>query len=461
MIVKSIPSTWLIEEEHRLDCGPFVKGSVEARKTLEALSYKKDALCTLTQGGLSGMYHVGQDKIIWVEGKEHGIPFLRSSDILKTDLSGQPLISRKQVKSNPLFQCPSGSTLITRSGSIGRMAYMRSDMVEMAISQDVLKVVPDTSKVPPGYLYAFLGSKFGLPIVIGGTFGSIIVHIEAENIASLPVPRLGELENEIHALVEEASRLRVTANRLISEQVSLLEEEIGNGPVRWEYDKPQAFSVEARPISGPMTRMDAFHYIGFVGEALQKAAVPLAEISLYADALYPPFMKRIRVDEGGIEFLGGTELLTLSQKSDTHISAKTLDIGKFIVKNGHILFQCDGQRYGIFGTPVLANRTIIGKAVTQHAMRLLPRDIRDAGYIFMYLATGFGQRFLQRYSAGTSIPSLNEDGARRIMIYWPDENRRHVISASAEQAWEDRARAVELEDEARLLVETAIEAGEN
>ena len=89
----------------------------------------------------------------------------------------------------------------------------------------------------------------------------------------------------------------------------------------------------------------------------------------------------------------------------------------------------------------------------------MPHDIRDAGYISIYLATGFGLRFLLKHSSGTSIPVLQEDGARKIQIYWPDDEKRWKISAIAEQAWECRARAIELEEEARALVERAIEAG--
>lgn len=459
MIIRTIPSTWIIEEEHRLDCGPFVKGSVEARKTIEALPYIKNRLVDVTKDGINGMYHVGQDKIVWVADEELGLPFVRSSDILKVDLSNQLLISRRQVAANYLFQCPEGTTLITRSGTIGRMAYMRSDMVDTAISQDVLKVVPDESKIRPGYLYAFLNSKYGLPIVTGGTFGSIIVHIEAENISDLPVPRLGEVEKKAHELVQQAAELRVEASLLISEQIKELEAEIAGGPVTWIHNKPQAFSVGAKTIKGFLSRLDAFHYIGFVGEAEEKCRVALMEISNVADVLRPPIFKRVHVENGGYEFLGGSDVMTMAQLSGEKISPKTKDIEKFIVKPGQVLFQCVGQRYGIFGRPTLANRNLIGKAVSEHQIRITPHDIRDAGYVSVYLATSFGLRFLLKHSSGTSIPVLQEEGAKKIQIYWPEENRRHSISDVAEKAWENRARAVELENEARALVERTIEEG--
>ena len=102
---------------------------------------------------------------------------------------------------------------------------------------------------------------------------------------------------------------------------------------------------------------------------------------------------------------------------------------------------------------------MIGKTVSEHQIRIIPHDIRDAGYISIYLATGFGLRFLLKHSSGTSIPVLQEDGAKKIQIYWPEEKRRREISVVAEQAWEYRARAVELEGQARTLVERAIEEG--
>ena len=73
----------------------------------------------------------------------------------------------------------------------------------------MLRVVPDPDHILPGYLYAFLSSKFGAPLVVGGTYGAIIQHIEPYHIANLPVPRLGKkLEASVHKLVQEAAEAR-------------------------------------------------------------------------------------------------------------------------------------------------------------------------------------------------------------------------------------------------------------
>lgn len=458
--VKAVSSSWIEKQGRRLDCGPYMSGAMEARALLERLPVRKDQLQTLTESGIAGIINPGRFTRLWVDDSDHGIPFLSSTDILQSDLSNLNFIAKSAVRENSKLIIRDHWTLITRSGTIGRMAYARRDMSGMACTEDVLRVIPDATRIKPGYLYAYLGTKFGVPLVISGTYGSIITHLEPEHVADLPVPRLGGIEDQAHELVQCAANLRVEASnelRLITQD---LEQEISGGcHVVWTHKHVQAHAIQTISISSNLSRLDAFHHVGYVGEAIEKAAVPLTEVGNYARALRPPILKRIKVDGTGIDFLGGRELLRLDQSAEDQIAFRTPNLEQFIVKPGMVLFQCVGQRYGIFGTPVLANRRLIGRAVTEAVMRLIPHDPEDAGYIFTYLATGFGQRLVMRHSAGTSIPVLQEDGASKILIYWPDKARRLLIHEIATAAWEKRARAVELEDEARTLVEQAIEAG--
>ena len=448
---KTIPSAWIEKQGRRLDCGPYMSGSIEAKEML----HKHNT--TILSDLCVDIYHAGREKRIWVDSPENGVPFMGSTDILASDLSYLPLISKKQIASNPKFVIKEGWTLITRSGTVGRMAYARPDMDNVACSEHVMRVVPNDDLIEPGYLYAFLSSKFGVPIVVSGTYGAIIQHIEPQHIAGLPVPRLGAIENEAHELMQKAAVLRARASQALQDATQKLEDEIAGGPIEWTSLRPQSFGMRACSVGAFMRRLDAFHYVGYVGEAIDKAAIDFDEIGSHADVLRPPIMKRVRVSEGGHEFLGGTDMMSLEQRSDVSISSRTPNIDKFIVKPGYVLFQCVGQRYGIFGRPVLANRLLVGKAVTEAVMRIIPHDPMDAGYISVYLATEFGRRLGMRFSAGSSIPVLQEEGARRILVYWPNVEQRHEISNIAEHAWEDRAQAIELEDEARFLVEQGIE----
>jgi len=202
-----VMASWLREQGFRLDAPPFLSGAIEARKLLERLSVKKEPLVSLTQGEL-GIFHAGRVKRNWVIEPEYGVPFLSSTDILQADLSRLSLISQRVVAENSRLIIRKDWSLITRSGSIGQMAYSRPDMDGMACSEHILRVVPNPDLILPGYLYAFLSSKFSVPLIVGGTYGAIIQHIEPHHIAYLHVPRFGEeVEARVHTLIERAAHL--------------------------------------------------------------------------------------------------------------------------------------------------------------------------------------------------------------------------------------------------------------
>lgn len=466
MIVKTIPSTWLIEEEHRLDCGPFVKGGIEARKTIEGLRYPKDRLSDLTKGGIEGIYHVGQDKITWAEDQVHGMPFVRSADILKADLSNQPFISRKQVAGNYLFQCPAGSTLITRSGTIGRMSYMRSDMEDTAISQDVLKVCPDGKKVQPGYLYAFLSSKFGIPIVTGGTFGSIIVHIEAENIADLPVPRLGSLEAHIHDLVQLAADKRVEAIRTVEHGIQLLEASAGLARIGANKSDGIPFGIGAISSSSLVKRMDGAFHSSFHREALEllrSGSAPMTTVSAKSVSIVEPKrFKRIQIEEPefGIPMFGTSALMWADPQPSYLIPRSMSGVEDLLVDQRTVLIPRSGQISGIIGTAVLPYGSLIGGAVSEDAIRIHCATDVIAGFLFIALRSEYGCRQLKARAYGSSIPHLDVTQIGQVLVPDLDDWVVMQIGALGRQSAILRHEAIKHENEARSLVERTIEEGD-
>jgi len=464
MIVKTIPSTWLIEEEHRLDCGPFVKGGIEARKTIEGLRYQKDHLVDLTENGINGMYHVGQDKIVWAEDEIHGMPFLRSADILRADLSNQPFISRKQVAGNYLFQCPAGATLITRSGTIGRMAFMRTNMEDTAISQDVLKVIPDEEKVKPGYLYAFLNSKYGIPIITGGTFGSIIVHIEAENIADLPVPRLGAVEDQAHELIQRAANAQVESGELRKHAGSMVNEICGF-PERLA-PAARIFAYSSANSNDVLRRLDAtFHNpIAQQAEALTKAANGIALSSAGVLGFESNRMKQVFVEEGyGTPFITSGGIFSKTITPERYLRNQLLGEDKtWRINEYDTLIARSGQVGGIIGRGVWADSRLDGFAASPHILRLRPTNEEfPPGYVYAFLClTDVGYQLLARTAAGSSIPFLPLDTVLEIKIpTTPSLQQRQEIDELVKRSGELRKQSQELEKEAVALVERAIEGG--
>lgn len=458
-----VKASWLRELGHRLDAPPFLSGAIEARKTLERLAVKKQNLVDLTRDGMSGMYHVGQDKIRWVEDPELGVPFLRSSDILKADLSESLLISRRQVAENPLFQCPPGTTLITRSGTIGRTVYVRREMADMAVSQDVLKVVPDSDKVPPGYLYAYLSSKFGVPQIISGTFGSIIVHIEAENIANLKVPRLGKaVEENVHNLVQSAADLRSEGSEDIRHVVCHLQSAIRLPPL--SNPDPSRFcatSVRSGKVDG---RLDAYYHSLAAQEAesaVMNCGVSARLLRDITKRLFkPPIFRRLWVESAayGRQFISGNDAYRYSATEARYVSTKTPGFNEFLLKPGWMVFQAAGQVYGLFGRPLYVRGWLEETFCADDMYRVVPFTDEDGAYLFAFFKTPHGRVLLKRQACGNSIPRVWDPHMARVIVPWPSERERNRLAETIIRAHDKIEQARVNEVQAVELVESTVQA---
>lgn len=462
MKVKSIPSSWIARDGLRLDCNPYMSGALEARIRLEELPYPKDTLASLCSNGIDGIYHAGRESRSWVDDPDLGVPFLSSSSILAADLSGLPLISKKQVRRNPRFLIKKGWTLITRSGTIGRMVYSRQDMDGLACSEHVMRVVPDESKISPGYLYSFLSSKFGVPLVTSGTYGSIIQSIEPEHIAGLPVPRLGKgVEDNAHRLMQEASSLRAEAALQITKTVDELATELKLA-IDEEHNVAE-FSVCTVNSSSLNNRFDApYHSLAaqWADKAVTNSPACTARLASVVRRYFkPPLFKRLWVDDlrYGRQFISGVDAYRYQAESDRLVSRKTPRFNEYILAEGMVIFQAAGQIYGLFGQPLFVSGWLTGLFAADDLYRLAPNSVSDGGFLFAFFRTNVGQILLKRQACGNSIPRIWDPQIRDIRLPWPDETLRIYIGAKIIDAHKKIEMARVAEVNAIALVENAIE----
>ncbi|MFI5570896.1 restriction endonuclease subunit S [Streptomyces sp. NPDC051740] len=203
---------WMNRQGLRLDAKPYLSGAFATQRLLEQLPVEKVPLKEVTAGHAGGLYNGPQFKRVYLTDSDHSVPFVGSKDMLIADFGALPRLRKTDALSRQLgyLKLRSGTTLISCSGfNAGRRSYVRPDMDGYWSSQDVLKVVPDEGRIQPGYLHAFLASRFGEALVKGKVYGSAVKHIEPHHIEDLPVPRFGDaVENEIHELVHGAAELR-------------------------------------------------------------------------------------------------------------------------------------------------------------------------------------------------------------------------------------------------------------
>jgi type I restriction enzyme S subunit len=463
MKAKSVPSSWLQRDGRRLDCGPYMSGALEAKVLLESMQARKEKLQSLTRGGLSGIYHAGRIKRMWVDSPEYGRPFLSSTEILQADLSNLPLISEKAVAENPRLLIHSGWTLITRSGTVGRMAFARPDMDGLACSEGVLRVVPDPEKIPPGYLYAYLSSKFGAPLVVGGTYGTIIQHIEPKHIADLPVPRLGkEVEQRAHELVTRAANARTEASRLLAASDDLVVDllSLPKPKLRTAYSSPYIASASSSEF---IRRGDGYYYAPLNTDARRAfdSAQATATLGDVAEVFIPGIFKRQYASDPafGVPYITGADVFQLAPTTDRYLLKRIASDVGLVLQKGMIVIQEAGQLGGLIGRSVLVGDHLDGFACSDNMVRVTAKNEKDTGYLFAVLASTYSVRLISREAAGSSIPHLEVGRVRALSIPWPEEKVRARVGRLVMDAQRLRDEAVSADREARALVEAAIEKG--
>lgn len=455
---RAIPSTWLENNGRRLDCGPYMSGAVEAKELLKR--HVTERLADVAED----IYHAGRESRIWVDSLEHGVPFMGSTDILASDLTFLPLISKKQISSNPKFTVGKGWTLITRSGTIGRMAYARPDMDGVACSEHVMRVVPNKELIKPGYLYSYLSSRFGVPIVVSGTYGAIIQHIEPHHVADLPVPRLGETENQAHDLIQGAADLRVEATELLRTAGQIVNERFGF-PEKLALSH-RVFSCSLAPSTLALKRLEATYHDAVAQESDRLiAGVPRKDKFSTLDISISETgrLKQVFVDEEyGAPFLTSGEIFRQRYEPTRFLSNRLLpDESEWATQEGDLLLARSGQVGGIIGRGVWADRRFAGGCVSVDVLRLGAQNSQILpGYLYAYLfLTDVGYRQLIRTAAGSSIPHLSAPDVSRLLIPRCDSSFEAEINELVWNAGHKRAEAQEKEDQARALVERTIEEG--
>lgn len=464
MIIKEIPSTWIQREGLRLDVGPYKTGAIEAKYKLESLTVAKDSVVEVTLNGIKGIIHAGRLKRIWVNDPNHGYPFLTTTNIHISNLEKISYIASSIVAGKRNLLVKKDWILITRSGTIGRLAFCRPDMDDFACTEDVMRVVADESKIDAGYLYAFLSSTFGVQQIIAGTYGAIIQHIEPEHVKDIPVPRFAkDLEANIGSKIKSSAQKRADANSLMVSAGKQINEHF-SFPNKLALSH-RIFTHSAASSSLVQKRMDAtFHdqIAQMSDDLVEQAGAEKTLAELGVNTGESGRMKLIFTEsDHGVPFSTSGEIFRARYEPKRFLAKSKLgDVADWGVRQEDILLARSGQVGGIIGTGVWADSRFEDAAVSVDVIRIKAQESEVLpGYLYAYLmCTDVGYRQLIRSAAGSSIPHLSSDDVLKLKLPRMGAAEEKAVHELVQKAGKLAAEAQKLEDEAVKMVEDAIEA---
>ena len=354
-------------------------------------------------------------KRVYVKKASHGIPFLSSSDILRADLNNLKLASTKYTPDIERMKLQKGWTLISRSGTIGNCAFANAKHAQKLASEHVIRLWPNNI-LRGGLVYAYLASKYGHSLLTQGTFGAVIQHIEPAFVGSILIPSFPEsFQKEVDDLIQESARLREEAADMLTEAERLLKTSANLRdltPEDYDYFGPRGagrevscFVRKRKDIT--TTTFNAFNLserIRKTRAAMTCATRPLREVLLGGDTFSSCSVPSIEVKpEHGIMFINQKDIFDNIIKGKW-VSKRNVSLDK-LVEYGEVIVACDGTlgENELFCRALFANEDLQGALISTHFIRMKTNNIVLPGYLFTWLNSDYGFRFIRNCQAGTKL----------------------------------------------------------
>ena len=459
----SVSLSEMVERGKRLEASVF---DVEAKHAWELISDNKYGVVSIGgEAGLTTSYTCGRFKRIWVKKSEY--PIYQPSTIVDIKPTPDGYISEKTKVDIDSLRVHKGQILLTCSGTIGKAALVSDTLDNAIFSHDLLRI-DCKEPVDAGFIYTYLKSKVGSKILITNSYGAVITHIEAEHLASVPIPNAPSIIKEkIHNLITKSYELRDESNKLIDEATNLLIEEL-HLPAIEDFDvslykknaSVDTFSIKLSEMNG---RADASYHVPIVDaivEHLNKYAAEVTTIGderISSDVILPGRFKRVYVDEGfGRVFIGGKQLYELDPSGKKFLSTSKHDkriTDELLLKENTTLIT----RSGTIGKVVLVPKHWKNWVASEHIIRVVPANNDVAGYISIFLSTDYGHELITRFTYGSVVDEIDDNHVRQIQIpLLKNQEIQKKINVLALEANAKRYEAYKLEQQALKIMDNEV-----
>ena len=171
-------------DEIRLDAAHYSPELLNTRRILEQSGLKLERLGDLvTRVILPNRI----SKRIYV-APEAGLPFLQGSHVVHFQPADLKYLSPAAHRDIDKIVIRAGWLLITRSGTVGRVTICPPEWDGWAASEHVIRIVPDETKCPSGYLCSFLTSALGQAQLRANVHGAVVDELTDNQVRNVLVP---------------------------------------------------------------------------------------------------------------------------------------------------------------------------------------------------------------------------------------------------------------------------------
>ena len=175
-----------------------------------------------------GIVLPGRFKRVYVaEGQ--GRVLIGGKQLFELDPSNKKYLSRikhgKRISDQ--LEIEENSTLISRSGTIGKVALVPKHWERWVASEHIIRVIPASNDIA-GYLNIFLSSDYGYQLITRFTYGAVVDEIDDNHVSKIAIPLLKNkaVQDRINTLALDANKKRYEAYQLEQKALKIMDEEV-------------------------------------------------------------------------------------------------------------------------------------------------------------------------------------------------------------------------------------------
>lgn len=158
----------------------------------------------------------------------YGRVLIGGKQLYELDPSSKKYLSNtKHKKLLDQLEVYQNTVLITRSGTIGKVAFVPKHWEHWILSDHIIRVVPANDAIA-GYLYIFLCSDYGYELITRYTYGSVVDEIDDNHVRQIAIPLLKnkEVQKRINDLALKANEKRFEAYKMEQHALRIMDNEV-------------------------------------------------------------------------------------------------------------------------------------------------------------------------------------------------------------------------------------------
>lgn len=403
---------------YRIDPDMHLGEGVQIRRELHATPYE---LSTVGENA-SRVFYGNIFSRVFVKKPDHGVPYLAASDTVLSNLDTGYYLSKKQAAQLSNLMLKKDWILVTCSGTLGNVTYTNKVFEKYIATHDLIRVVPNDAKVNKGTLHAFLSSRYGYYQITQSQFGGVVKHVNDDQMKQVMVPVFpSTFQQEVDDLVQQSAKLREQAADALEEAHSIIDKEFSIAA------KPKENKVAVKNIiKSHTTRLEGAYYTS-ANRSIYDYVIenyPYKTLKDCTERIFRPGIFKREYLSRGVTFLGGADIMMAIPKSDKKLSYKqVMKMPELQVQKGWILVTCGGT----IGNTVYVDNQIAKCVVSQHVMRVVPKEDVLNGYLYAFLSSKIGHELITLFTYGSVIPSVESHHLEKVPIPVLDEEKtKHI-----------------------------------